>query len=556
MFALLLLILFLTVLWLIELKRRKLSALVKHLPGPKEIPIIGSEFVLKSEDITDFQALDSKECVASVMKVFLGPKLVLIVSDPVVLQQLLAQCQEKPYLINFFNLEFGLFSAKYPIWKPLRKGLSPAFSQRCSNSFIPIFDKHYSQLVKLLSGKLDTYQFDFHSYIQRQSFHLTLETTLNSTLADDYIDLHSFEEVEDIIGQRTMKSHLHLDLIYKQTNMFKREREIRASIEAMIDKILEEKSRKMAKKTTLNSTLADDYIDLHSFEEVEDIIGQRTMKSHLHLDLIYKQTNMFKREREIRASIEAMIDKILEEKSRKMSKSKMEDLQEQSNSHIFIDQLMHLNQDGRPLTPLEIRQNIIAIIFAGYETTAVTITYTILMLAMHPEVEKLVMNELNEVYKKGDVIDYDLLKQLEYLEMVIKETMRLFPSVPLTIRESIEDMNLDGVGCLPKGVTFVCSFYRLHRWESIWGADSNKFRPERFNSHETAARHPFSFMPFGSGSRNCLGNRYAMLSIKTGLIHLLTNYKFTTNLKMDDIKLKFSITLKLLNTNILKVEKR
>uniref|UniRef100_A0A336LEQ7 CSON007994 protein n=1 Tax=Culicoides sonorensis TaxID=179676 RepID=A0A336LEQ7_CULSO len=483
MFALLLLILFLTVLWLIELKRRKLSALVKHLPGPKEIPIIGSEFVLKSEDITDFQALDSKECVASVMKVFLGSKLVLIVSDPVVLQQLLAQCQEKPYLINFFNLEFGLFSAKYPIWKPLRKGLSPAFSQRCSNSFIPIFDKHYSQLVKLLSEKLDTYQFDFHSYVQRQSFHLTLETTLNSTLADDYIDLHSFEEVEDIIGQRTMKSHLHLDLIYKQTNMFKREREIRASIEAMIDKILEEKSRKM-------------------------------------------------------------------------SKSKMEDLQEQSNSHIFIDQLMHLNQDGRPLTPLEIRQNIIAIIFAGYETTAVTITYTILMLAMHPEVEKLVMNELNEVYKKGDVIDYDLLKQLEYLEMVIKETMRLFPSVPLTIRESIEDMNLDGVGCLPKGVTFVCSFYRLHRWESIWGADSNKFRPERFNSHETAARHPFSFMPFGSGSRNCLGNRYAMLSIKTGLIHLLTNYKFTTNLKMDDIKLKFSITLKLLNTNILKVEKR
>lgn len=280
------------------------------------------------------------------------------------------------------------------------------------------------------------------------------------------------------------------------------------------------------------------------------------MTNHLHLDLIYKRTKMYKREREIRASIEAMIDKILEDKYRKMAESGNEYLNEQSNSHIFIDQLMHLTQDGRQLTPLEIRQNIIAIIFAGYETTAVTITYAILMLAMHPEVEQLVVNELNEFYKEGDVIDYDLLKQLNYLEMVIKETMRLFPSVPLTIRESIEDMNLEGVASLPKGVTFVCSFYRLHRWENIWGPDANKFRPDRFSPEEIAQRHPFSFLPFGSGSRNCLGNRYAMLSIKTGLIHLMNNYKFSTKLTMDDIKLKFSITLKLLNTNVIKVETR
>ncbi|XP_063701761.1 probable cytochrome P450 313a1 [Culicoides brevitarsis] len=406
MLTILLVILFLTLLLLMELKRRQLSVIVKHIPGPKELPIFGSHYVFKSEDITDFQKLDSQDCVASVVKIFLGPKLLLVVSDPAVLQQLLGQCQEKPYLVNFFNLEFGLFSAKYPIWKPLRKGLSPAFSQRVSNSFIPIFDKHYANLCKAFSDKLDTYDFNFHSYVQRQSFHLTLETTLNSTLTDDYIDLHSFEEVEDIIGQRTMASHLHADFIYKRTKMYKREREIRASIEAMIDRILEDKYLKMKDE---------------------------------------------------------------------------EYLTEQSNSHIFIDQLMHLTQDGRELTPLEIRQNIIAIIFAGYETTAVTITYAILMLAMHPEIEKLVVQEIDEFYKKGDVIDYDLLKNLNYLEMVVKETMRLFPSVPLTIRESIEDMNLEGVGMIPKGVTFICSFYRLHRWKDIWGSDANEFRPERFS---------------------------------------------------------------------------
>lgn len=178
------------------------------------------------------------------------------------------------------------------------------------------------------------------------------------------------------------------------------------------------------------------------------------------------------------------------------------------------------------------------------------------MLAMHPKIESLVMDELAQFYKKGDPVTYELLRELNYLDMAIKETMRLFPSVPLTIRESFEEMTIDGVGRLPKGVSFVCSFYRLHRWESIWGKDAAEFRPERFEPHEVAKRHSHSFLPFGSGARNCLGNRYAMLSIKTGLIHMLTNYRFSTKLKMEDIKLKFSITLKLLNTNILKVEPR
>lgn len=117
-------------------------------------------------------------------------------------------------------------------------------------------------------------------------------------------------------------------------------------------------------ETTLDSTLADDYIDLHSFEEIEDIISQRTFKNILHLDFIYKRTNLYKREKEIRASIEALIDKILDDKSRKNAQKDEHELTDQSNSHIFIDQLMHLTQDGRNLSPLEIRQNVIAIIFA------------------------------------------------------------------------------------------------------------------------------------------------------------------------------------------------
>lgn len=115
-------------------------------------------------------------------------------------------------------------------------------------------------------------------------------------------------------------------------------------------------------ETTLNSSLTNDAaIDLHSFEEVEDIISQRTFKRFLHIDAIYQLTGLYKREREIRAAIEDMIDQILEERRRKGVGDRLTD---DSNSHIFLDQLLHLTKDGKALTPTEIRQNVIAIIFA------------------------------------------------------------------------------------------------------------------------------------------------------------------------------------------------
>lgn len=120
-------------------------------------------------------------------------------------------------------------------------------------------------------------------------------------------------------------------------------------------------------ETTLDSNLKDDSIDLHSFEEIEDIISERTFRRHLHLNIVYQQTKLYQREREIRGLIEKMIDSILVEKSFPSSTTEIKKdlhMTEQSNSHIFIDQLLHLTQDGRPLTPLEIRQNVIAIIFA------------------------------------------------------------------------------------------------------------------------------------------------------------------------------------------------
>lgn len=127
------------------------------------------------------------------------------------------------------------------------------------------------------------------------------------------------------------------------------------------------------------------------------------------------------------------------------------------------------------------------------------------MLAMHPEVDKKLEIELIENYKLNEPIDYDLIKRLKYLDMVVKETMRLFPASPISPRESVSPLQVDGIGLVPTGTIVVIPFHKLHRWKYIWGVTADDFDPERFQLEEVEKRHAYSYLPFSSGSRNCIG---------------------------------------------------
>lgn len=100
------------------------------------------------------------------------------------------------------------------------------------------------------------------------------------------------------------------------------------------------------------------------------------------------------------------------------------------------------------------------------------------------------------------------------------------------------------------------NFYNLHRWKHIWGNDADQFNPDHFLPEEIAKRNPYCFLPFSGGPRTCLGYQYAQINIKVGLLMILSRFKFTTRLKMDQFEYKFSITLKLLNKHMVKVYKR
>ncbi|EEC17407.1 cytochrome P450, putative, partial [Ixodes scapularis] len=143
--------------------------------------------------------------------------------------------------------------------------------------------------------------------------------------------------------------------------------------------------------------------------------------------------------------------------------------------------------------------------FAGHDTTAMAIAWNCYLIALHPEVQKKVQEELDMVLgeHKTEDISTENLKDLKYLECVVKESQRLCPSVPVIGRTVTKPFTL-GNYVLPEGTSVEIFIYGLHRDPEVF-PDPEVFDPDRFLLENCASRHPFAFIPFSAGSRNCIG---------------------------------------------------
>jgi cytochrome P450 family 4 len=94
----------------------------------------------------------------------------------------------------------------------------------------------------------------------------------------------------------------------------------------------------------------------------------------------------------------------------------------------------------------------------------------------------------------------------------------------------------------------------LHGRKDIWGDDADKFNPDHFAPD--VQRHPYGYLPFSGGSRICIGHKYANMSMVIVMAQLIRSYKFSTDLKMEELKFDFCITLRLINKHMVRAEKR
>ncbi|TYJ03887.1 hypothetical protein E1A91_A12G057500v1 [Gossypium mustelinum] len=161
--------------------------------------------------------------------------------------------------------------------------------------------------------------------------------------------------------------------------------------------------------------------------------------------------------------------------------------------------------------------------FAGHETTALLLTWTVMLLATNPSWQDKVRAELKEVCN-GGVPSVDQLSKLTVLHMVINESLRLYPPATVLPRMAFENIKLGDL-FIPKGLSIWIPVLAIHHSEELWGKDVNEFNPDRFNSRPyTSGRH---FMPFAAGPRNCIGQSFAMMEAKIILSMLISRFSFT-----------------------------
>ncbi|CRL05090.1 CLUMA_CG018234, isoform A [Clunio marinus] len=221
--------------------------------------------------------------------------------------------------------------------------------------------------------------------------------------------------------------------------------------------------------------------------------------------------------------------------------------------NIFIDHI--LNNEGM-FSDEDIQHHVITVLSAGYETSATATAHCILFLAQHQNVQNRMVEEINEVYATDDEITFESLGKLQYMDRVIKETLRVAPVGPVIFREAMDDFEIEQGLVIPKGTTFVLNIFALHRRRDIWGEKADLFNPDHFLPENVAKRHPCSYIPFSTGRRNCIGHRYAMISMKIILLKLLKTYKFSTELNFDDLRFKAVLTLKLIGEHAVSIVNR
>jgi cytochrome P450 len=205
-------------------------------------------------------------------------------------------------------------------------------------------------------------------------------------------------------------------------------------------------------------------------------------------------------------------------KARKYSSSVLMDIinkrkEDLSEHQDLLSMLMHAEdeQSGERMSAQQLKDEAMTIFVAGHETTANALSWTFYLLSQNPEKLKILKEEVSDILK-GGVPDFKTLKSLTYTQMVIEESMRLYPPAWSIGRKVIRETNMHGYR-LKKNATLILDVYSLHRHPEYW-ENPEAFEPERFSTANKKNRHKNAYIPFGSGQRMCIGNNFAMMEMK------------------------------------------
>ncbi|GMF19877.1 unnamed protein product [Phytophthora lilii] len=221
---------------------------------------------------------------------------------------------------------------------------------------------------------------------------------------------------------------------------------------------------------------------------------------------------------------------------------------------LYLDQNAADHANGTlSFNPKKLRDFLVSFLAAGQDTTATAMSWFVVMINRHPNVLKRVRKEIQQKLPdlasgKHKVPTLENVQHLVYLEAAIKETLRLFPVAPISGRTAARDVTMSNGVFLAKGTSVHMPHYTMGRMKTVWGEDSEAFKPGRWIDPATGKLitvSPFKFSAFYGGPHACLGMKFAMSEIKITLASLLNRFNFKTTRDPFEYTYRMALSLRI-----------
>ncbi|XP_041765666.1 uncharacterized protein LOC121590248 [Anopheles merus] len=482
-----LLVLILTINYLLVRQNIKYG---RHIPGPVPLPIVGCFYLyinLKPEDIIDFVS-DLRKRYGNLFRVWIGNRLALFCTNvkynETVLssQKLIRKSELYKFLIPW--LGDGLLLSTGQKWFSKRKILTPAFHFKILDQFIEVFHKQSSILADRLRPAANGQLVNIYPFVTLAALDIICETamgtSINAQTDADSAYVKAITELSLVLTGRFVKVWQRVDFLFNLSPDKRRQDRIIKVLHDFTTKIIQSRRRELMEQGGSGGGTVED-------EDMADLGTKRRMA--------------------------------------------------------FLDVLLQATIDGRPLTDREIQEEVDTFMFEGHDTTTIAISFTLLLLARHPEVQERVYREVVAIVGNDPATPatHRNLQDMKYLELVIKESLRLYPPVPIIARRFTENVELGGK-VVPEGSNFNIGIMHMHRDPTLF-PDPERFDPERFAPDRTMEQSsPYAYVPFSAGPRNCIGQKFAMLELKSTVSKVIRHFKLTA--AGPEPKLTMQLTLK------------
>lgn len=424
---------------------------------------------------------------------FEGSSPTLIVSDPEIVKQVLVKdfsqlANRRLLTFNDDILNNMMSVATVERWRRIRPAVSPAFS----------------------TGKLRK----MNGLIQ-DCAKLTCEHLHKAAENKEELDIKQFfgHYTLDVIGRCAFGTKV--DSHTNQTNEFVT------------------KARK-AFTTTINPLLLVIIVLANLFPSLFKVLSPKFFPTEIFLYFKDICVSIIKKRKEANIRPQDFLQLMVDAQESGIAEIGSDGVQDMENSlyNLGSEQKSETSFITKSLTQDEALSQCVLFFTAGFETTSTTIAFAVYQLALCPDIQDRLRQEVDDCFAKhGPEPSLDAVSKLEYLHCVVSETLRMYPPAPRVDRTTTKDYVLEGTGIrLFKGCVVGIPVYAMHHDPQNF-PDPFKFDPERFSNENMGFIRPYTYLPFGAGPRNCVGMRFAIQMVKLCLAHAVHNVRFVRTAK-------------------------